>query len=155
MNERTEIPLSDESIPREDLVVWSKPLDSATKLIVPAIFERNGLATRFIACILFSFSGLQSAGCRWTEKSMFAISQNVNAWNYSWKAYHFHRAAVAERLRRPTWNQIPSGSAGSNPASCEWIKFNKRTGCLMWNNYIFIITNITNINLARLMNPIE
>ena len=72
-----------------------KTLDYATKLIVPAIFERNGLSTRFIDCIMFSFSGLQSAGCRWTEKSMSAASQNLNAWNYSWKAYQFPTAVVA------------------------------------------------------------
>ena len=103
--------------------LWRKSLD--------AIFERNGLSTRFIDCILFS---LRLASCRWTEKSMSGISQNFNAWNYLWKVYQFHKAVVAERLRRLTWNQIPSGSAGSNPASCDWIWFYKGTGCLMWNN---------------------
>ena len=31
----------------------------------------------------------------------------------------FHVAVLAEWLRRLTRNQIPSGSAGSNPADCE------------------------------------
>jgi hypothetical protein len=30
-----------------------------------------------------------------------------------------YTAVVAERSRRLTWNQIPSESAGSNPASCD------------------------------------
>ncbi len=32
-------------------------------------------------------------------------------------------AVVAEWLRRLTRNQIPYGSAGSNPADCEYIFF--------------------------------
>ncbi len=35
-------------------------------------------------------------------------------------------AVVAERLRRLTRNQIPSGSAGSNPADCVNIFANKK-----------------------------
>ena len=31
----------------------------------------------------------------------------------------FQEAVVAERLRRLTRNQIPSGSVGSNPTDCE------------------------------------
>ena len=34
-------------------------------------------------------------------------------------ANYFYAAVVAEWLRRLTRNQIPSGSAGSNPADCE------------------------------------
>ena len=33
------------------------------------------------------------------------------------------KAVVAERLRRLTRNQFPSGSAGSNPADCDVIFF--------------------------------
>lgn len=37
---------------------------------------------------------------------------------------------MAERLRRLTRNQIPSGSAGSNPADCEFFFVNARV-CLI------------------------
>ena len=33
--------------------------------------------------------------------------------------FYLQMAVVAEWLRRLTRNQIPSGSAGSNPADCE------------------------------------
>jgi hypothetical protein len=36
---------------------------------------------------------------------------------------HYDRAVVAEWLRRLTRNQIPYGSAGSNPADCGYILF--------------------------------
>ena len=38
---------------------------------------------------------------------------------FSYKLVIFMEAVVAEWLRRLTRNQIPSGSAGSNPADCE------------------------------------
>ena len=41
-------------------------------------------------------------------------------------------AVVAERLRRLTWNQIPSGSVGSNPTSCE-------INSMLWNFILFFI----------------
>ena len=37
-------------------------------------------------------------------------------------------AIVAERLRRLTRNQIPSGSAGSNPAGCEFFLIRELAG---------------------------
>ena len=38
-------------------------------------------------------------------------------------ANYFYAAVVAEWLRRLTRNQIPSGSAGSNPADCEFFSY--------------------------------
>ena len=43
---------------------------------------------------------------------------------------YFCAAVVAEWLRRLTRNQIPSGSAGSNPADCEFFSHSCDTEAL-------------------------
>ena len=54
-------------------------------------------------------------------------------------ANYFYAAVVAEWLRRLTRNQIPSGSAGSNPADCEnfYFRIYKR------NNDLYINCSLT------------
>ena len=49
----------------------------------------------------------------WITRTMviFLLSRNITV----------YAAVVAEWLRRLTRNQIPSGSAGSNPADCDTI----------------------------------
>ena len=43
--------------------------------------------------------------------------------NVGWRSEGEAIATVAEWLRRLTRNQIPFGSAGSNPAGCETYSF--------------------------------
>ena len=43
--------------------------------------------------------------------------------NVGWRSEGVAIATVAEWLRRLTRNQIPFGSAGSNPAGCETYSF--------------------------------
>jgi hypothetical protein len=49
-------------------------------------------------------------------KYQFADFLTINIKNFLDKV---SKAVVAERLRRLTRNQIPSGSVGSNPTNCE------------------------------------
>ncbi len=47
-----------------------------------------------------------------------ALPYHLVVYKRRWNCLSNQAAAVAERLRRLTRNQIPSGSAGSNPARC-------------------------------------
>ncbi len=54
------------------------------------------------------------------------------------------KAVVAERLRRLTRNQIPSGSAGSNPADCELFSAQGTTGNLNQQSKLYLLGQINN-----------
>ena len=49
----------------------------------------------------------------------FLLSNSTDGRQHDQHLAHMS-AVVAERLRRLTRNQIPSGSAGSNPTGCEF-----------------------------------
>ena len=64
----------------------------------------------------------------WITRTMviFLLSRNITV----------YAAVVAEWLRRLTRNQIPSGSAGSNPADCE---FFSRIVRAFWNLSFYFV----------------
>ncbi len=82
---------------------------------------------------------------------MHLASRNMTFKNFIKNA--LTRAVVAERLRRLTRNQIPSGSAGSNPADCEIfsiLNFRYSLALCYWREHIIVFSNISNVNNLQL-----
>ena len=57
---------------------------------------------------------------------------------------------MAERLRRLTWNQIPSGSVGSNPTSCEALILYRQMIGLNWELLCGIQFSVTGLNYSAM-----